>query len=836
MGRMKPMKPMKPGGGGFSKGFGKGPSAPRPMSIAPRPAASRPLFQKPVIAPRPAAVIPPRGASPAREQAREVKREAWKQASQSNMQKPALTVRPNSGPMKIMPKKPVPAAVRPSFVRPGTAPSQGLKQIQRPSAAPRPSQLKQLGKTPASVRPSAVRPGTVRPGAVRPGAVRPSGAGMAAAAGAAAIGSLVLNSAQAHPQISNEVYTLNSSLTDLQDRSTLSQVQADVTELDSALSHLLGLLESARDKGFVYQKDLDEETYRIMDQWQPIRESVLRTIPQQAASLQNSLLPLSGQVSRLNSVMGNPTAAQPLLSNTYSQVNTLLGSVNEVEGSLRSSYSKIGSQASQLTARLNSVHWALTMLGESKLKLADNEKLVMAVQARWDQEGDDDPEGLLYLTNKRLVFERKEKVATKKILFFTTSSELVQEVVIDQKLEDVQSVKAISKGLFGNQDFLEVQFADKKLGQVPFHINGQDSAAWAALIGKAKSGEIEKERTTGSGLSYADMTGPITTADLMAVQNEVNQLQDVVTLKAVREEIAAIENDTRSLTRKLADLRARGYAIEKSLEGDVEVLSIQWERIKTNAETVLNNQVALLSGQMASIQKLMADLAGQSGNLQAARPAFMQLKSGIASAEAQADAADDAVITQYDEYANEVETLTAHMEWVVWMLDALSTASFKLLATESGVAATEAVWERVGFEPENGILFLTDQRLMWEDRVETFELKFDLPLSEVSDVQKQVDEASGQEYLSFALTTKGPYPTTRFQLALPVADAWLKMVGRARAGDYAVDRAVAIDEAELERIRNAPRQCPNCGAGLTNTILRGQTEIACEYCGNVINI
>jgi hypothetical protein len=773
-----------------------------------------------VAAPRPTAVIAPRGASPVRIQAREIKREAWKQAAQTNPQRPTPTVRPGSPPLKVMPKQPAPSAMPRQVVRPGDAPTQGIKSMQRPAGPPTPQQLKSVGKTPAPVRPRTSVPG----------------AGAAATASAAAIGTLVLNSARAHPQISNEVAMLNSSLSDLQSRSSLSQVQADVTELDAALTHMLGLLESARDKGFVYQKDLDEQAYQIMDQWQPIRENVLRTIPQQANNLQSSLVPLNSQVSRLNSVVGDPTAAQPLLSTTYSQVNTLLGNVNEVESSLRNSYSQIGSQTSQLTSRLNTIHWALSQLDEAKLKLENNENLVMAVQARWDQEGENDPEGLLYLTNQRLVFERKEKVATKKVLFITVSSELVQEIVIDQQLANIQSVKAINKGLFGNQDFIEVTFADKKLGQIPFHINGQDSSLWANLIEKAKSGEIENERTTGSGLSYSDLTGPITPADLMAIQNEVNQLQDLVTLKAVREEIAEIENDTRTLDRKLADLRNRGYVIEKSLNVDVAVLQIQWDRIKTNAETALNNEVAVLSGQMANIQKMMSELAGLSGNLAAARPSFMQLKSAIASTEAQADAADDAVINQYDEYADEVEALTAHMEWVGWMLDALATASFKLHATESGVAATEAVWERVGFELENGILFLTDQRLLCEDRVETFELDFDLPLSEITDVQKEADEATGQEYLKFSLTAKGPYPTTRFQLALPVADSWLKMVGRARAGDYAVDRAVEIDQAELDRIRNAPRQCSNCGAGLTNTILRGQTEITCEYCGNVIRI
>ncbi|MBW8011304.1 MAG: hypothetical protein FVQ83_08695 [Chloroflexi bacterium] len=57
------------------------------------------------------------------------------------------------------------------------------------------------------------------------------------------------------------------------------------------------------------------------------------------------------------------------------------------------------------------------------------------------------------------------------------------------------------------------------------------------------------------------------------------------------------------------------------------------------------------------------------------------------------------------------------------------------------------------------------------------------------------------------------------------------MIGRARSGDYTHDRAVEISEAEVARIREAPEQCPNCGAAFTAPILRGQNEIICEYCG-----
>ncbi len=213
------------------------------------------------------------------------------------------------------------------------------------------------------------------------------------------------------------------------------------------------------------------------------------------------------------------------------------------------------------------------------------------------------------------------------------------------------------------------------------------------------------------------------------------------------------------------------------------------------------------------------------------------MKSSLASAEAQAEAAEDTVLDLYDEYADEVDSLSTHLDWVDWMLDALATASFKLLATESGVAATEAVWQRPGLEPENGILYLTDQRLLWEDRVGDFELKIDVPVQQVKDA-KEVSDDDG-EFDVIAVTfdrSDAPVPAVEFQLALPVAEDWLQMIGRARSGDYVSDRAVELDEADLERIRNAPEQCPNCGAAITSPVLRGQNEITCEYCGVVTRI
>jgi hypothetical protein len=210
----------------------------------------------------------------------------------------------------------------------------------------------------------------------------------------------------------------------------------------------------------------------------------------------------------------------------------LLREVGNVRSAIRSKYGEIQSKVYQLSGKLTIIHWALNQLGEAKFQTDAGDNLVMAVKARWDQVGDNDPEGILYITSKRVIFERKEKVATKKVLFITTSSELVQEVMIDEPVVDLKGVKAVNKGLFGHQDFLEIQFP--KAGEVALHLDGQDSKNWAALIDRVRTGRIEDERSTGATFSFKDLTGDLTQADIISAQTELNELQDELMLQGAR--------------------------------------------------------------------------------------------------------------------------------------------------------------------------------------------------------------------------------------------------------------------------------------------------------------
>ena len=748
----------------------------------------------------------------------------------------------------------VPARPTTNRIKPGMSPRRDEQRIARRTGArqaaerlqtqrPRPNTrpvnkpVKVMANTPPPlVNRSRLKPKPGRVNAASPRKTKTTTRRVAGAtAGAAAAAFLVLNTAAAPDELSAEIASLQSSLKRIQSEAEFDDLAADVSEMETLLQRVIDLLESARDKGYHYQSDLETLAYQAASDWEKASPQVSQSIERASREMDRELKNLDSQVQRLNANIYSAKAAENHLRATKTKANSLLSKQADKSRRIESKYSDIKSQLYVLEARLTDIHWAMEQLDESQFDIETDEDLIMAVPARWDKEGKDDPEGILFLTNQDLVFERKEKVATKKVLFITTSSELIQEVLLEQPLSAVKSYRAESKGLFGHQDFLSIEFSEKQLGSVSLHLDGQDSKIWAELIKQAKSGAIEDERMTGSaGVTLSDLTKPLTKADLMSLQAEVNSLQDETMLKDVHDELAKLENQLGSLERQLTELRNRGYNLEKGLEVDIQILSTQWERIRQNTEGTISLQTALLSKQMESVKLDLARVMGMSSNLETARSPYMQLRSKIASLEAQADSAEVTVYTQYDEYADEVEAIAAHLEWVAWMQTALETASFRLLATENAIAAVEALFVHPDREPENGILFLTDQRLLWEDRVDAYELKIDLPLQEVLDIAQNT-EGDG-EALQFSFGPSGPVPRAIFELSQPVAEEWMVMVGRARAGGYIQDQVVEVSAEELERIRNAPQQCSNCGAAFTAPILRGQREIACEYCSIVERI
>ena len=344
---------------------------------------------------------------------------------------------------------------------------------------------------------------------------------------------------------------------------------------------------------------------------------------------------------------------------------------------------------------------------------------------------------------------------------------------------------------------------------------------------------------------------------LQAEISRFNTLQSRIMLTPVNDDVEDIESAVNALPANLENIRARGYVFKSYLEKKVETLAHQWRDLRPRVEAALPSQARSLQADAASVQNTLN--RGVSAGL------------ALSSLESKVDAAIRNLEGMYDTLDHNVNQTQQQIDDISWTLQQAEMASFGFLATEAPVEAVPANWKKEGDKDGvDGVLMLTDQRLIFEQKEEVATKKLLFVTTEKQKVQSlqweapvaQIEKAVGSkkgfmgkdDYLTLTCaagaclrgadgtplrTADGmgrPLGTAEVHLKGESGETWQGFIGRVKSGEIAKDRTAPVDQEAVETVANAPTKCPTCGATITQTILRGQTEITCEYCGSIIRL
>ena len=336
------------------------------------------------------------------------------------------------------------------------------------------------------------------------------------------------------------------------------------------------------------------------------------------------------------------------------------------------------------------------------------------------------------------------------------------------------------------------------------------------------------------------------------LQADVRELQSRVRLTRVLDAIEDVGTQVSSLRQRVGDLRARGYVFERTLEDRAANLEQHWPPLRQQVRRRLEQETALLRSDLVTVEGLSQEVETQAMQSAGIEPLLHQAERAVEAVQDKARAAADSIAGMYDEFAAQVRDLAQHLAHVEWTLSQVSEASFNLLPVEGVIAAVRATWSRESEDSPQGVLFLTDQRLLFEQKQDIAtkkilfittekervqQLRLDTPLSYVDTVLASRKGILGHEdHLDIAFCAQAEHRHAHFHIDGQRSEVWQEMVGRAQAGDYDRDRAVAINEHVAERARAAPTRCPVCNAPITQAVLRGMDRITCEYCGHIIRL
>ncbi len=343
-------------------------------------------------------------------------------------------------------------------------------------------------------------------------------------------------------------------------------------------------------------------------------------------------------------------------------------------------------------------------------------------------------------------------------------------------------------------------------------------------------------------------------SDIQSLQSSLRELQDAVRLSDIRDSVEDLQTSVNGMDQRIASLREKGYAFEKELEGKAADFTEQWADLAPNIRRQLEREAQSLERSLRPLETQITDVATKHGAPLALKPQVDRLTSQVEALKGRAEAAKNSISGSYDRFEQNVQSVEAHLSKLEWMLGELSEASFELLATEAGIMAVKAVWAKDGKESKNdpeGILYLTDQRLIFEQKEKIATKKVLFVATEKKLVQEKLWEApvttieeakarkdgfmNKDDFIDIALGSGTPHGSLTLHIWQP-GDDWRALINRAKAKEFDTTRAIAIDAAEAEKVKSAPTQCPSCGGAINQVVLRGMDSITCEFCGGVIRL
>ncbi|MFZ0545171.1 MAG: hypothetical protein WAM60_07020 [Candidatus Promineifilaceae bacterium] len=344
---------------------------------------------------------------------------------------------------------------------------------------------------------------------------------------------------------------------------------------------------------------------------------------------------------------------------------------------------------------------------------------------------------------------------------------------------------------------------------------------------------------------------PETQAEIDQINRDYTALERDGQLSDIYDAVGEIETKLTKMPLDLDALRRRGYVHSGQLGDRLAALDEKWDELMPKVEAELNKQVPRLDRELDGVERKITLMSGGSV------AAISAAKTAVSAMQSKVSAAKSAVRGMYDDLERELYGIENELRHVDWIMDQLDEApEIRLREAEGPIAAVETIWQKDGKEGPKGVLYLTDQRLLFEQKEEVVtkkrfgifkadsemvqKLELDIDIHNIDSVQHSEEGGfmgmGKDDILELVCSADAPVSRARFHLKGQDSSDWAGYIKRVQTGEIDDDR----DEEYLDDIEEAqalsgsfPAQCPNCFAAVPPPP-RGVTSVKCEFCGSVI--
>jgi hypothetical protein len=312
------------------------------------------------------------------------------------------------------------------------------------------------------------------------------GMGAAAAALGSAMAGATLSDADKQA-LTAQITAIQQQFADLPGRVKLTALSESLGSLETRIKGLPGAIAEVRGRGYPYREYLENKVEVFGTQWDEIKTAIRDWMQSEAAGLEEQLSEVEPLLHRLNPAQLT-SAQQSVVAQIESRLKTLDAHVKAAEDRIRGLFDSLQREVGQAQAQVEEIKRFLERKDGASFPFLAGETVFRADEAEWVN-GSDNPDGFLFVTNQRLIFEQHEKTGKKLGLF---GGKQVQQMLWEVPLNQVEGTQAENKGVFGGKDMVHLKLnASASQGEITAEVKGGVACkAWVADLGRMIRGEI----------------------------------------------------------------------------------------------------------------------------------------------------------------------------------------------------------------------------------------------------------------------------------------------------------------------------------------------------------
>lgn len=294
----------------------------------------------------------------------------------------------------------------------------------------------------------------------------------------------------------NPVTELQRDRNRLANKAKLRSTEKDIEEIASKIGALIVAINGVTAKNYAYASSYTAMRDALADTWDDLDDDVKSELETFKSQLQGEVADVDDYIDVVRG--GDDSGIAP----ANRELRDLKAKTENAEREIAALLDPVQIPMEQMTRQLELVNWSIDHWNEITADINDGENLIIAADAEWDDDGDK-PDGILYLTNQRIIFEQKEKTGKFLGLF---GGKQQHETEWTLPLSAITGVRAEDTGMLKQNDML---YLDTTEGNYTLEIKGKsDNDEWLPYINAVKSGKFIIGDMALSGSPSASIAKP----------------------------------------------------------------------------------------------------------------------------------------------------------------------------------------------------------------------------------------------------------------------------------------------------------------------------------------